>query len=346
MTSILQAFYSTRSSLNWRSLGLVSALLLSACGGGPRDQTLEFFALGTEVSVSLYAVNERQAEDASEQLQSYFTRVGHDWYPWNPGELRAINIAIELQEPADVSPRLAAIIRRAAQIERLSNNRFNAGLGHLTERWGLHMLGDEPPSKPNINEVAKLLAQALGVTSIRWIDDRIVGAPSGLMLDLGGIAKGAILEDSVQILQSLDIENAIVNIGGDLTVIGDVNGRPASIGIRSPTEETPFATIDVAAGETIVTSGDYERFVEIDGARYSHILNPRTGYPVEHTSAVTVIHTDAMLADAAATALMVGGPAEFDQLASALEVEFALLIDASGDLRLTPAMDLRLKWLD
>jgi thiamine biosynthesis lipoprotein len=166
------------------------------------------------------------------------------------------------------------------------------------------------------------------------------------MLDLGGIAKGAILEDSVQILHELGVENAIVNIGGDLTVIGTVNGRPASIGIRSPTAETPFATVDVAAGETVVSSGDYERFVDIDGRRYAHILNPRTGYPVENSSAVTVIHNDAMLADAAATALMVGGPAEFDRLASALQLEFALLIDSSGDLYLTPAMDLRLKWLD
>lgn len=296
--------------------------------------------------MSLYAVSDRQAEDASEQLQTYFARVGHDWYPWSSGELQAINNAIAQQNPVAVSPRLATVIRRAAQIERLSDNRFNAGLGHLTERWGLHMLGDEPPSKPGVNEVARLLAQALGVTSIRWIDDQIVGAPKGLMLDLGGIAKGAILEDSVQILRKLDIENAIVNIGGDLTVIGTVNGRPASIGIRSPAAATPLATVDIAAGETIVSSGDYERFVDIDGRRYAHILNPRTGYPVEHSSAATVIHDDAMLADAAATALMVGGPAEFERLASAMQLEFALLIDASGDLHLTPAMDLRLKWLD
>ena len=345
MTSILQACCSTRSSLNWLSVGLVCALLLAACSS-PRDHTLEFFALGTEVSVSLYAVSEGQAEDASEQLQSYFARVGHDWYPWNPGELRTINIAIELQELANVSPRLATVIRRAAEIERLSDNRFNAGLGRLTERWGLHALGDEAPQKPHINEIAKLLAQAMGVTSIRWIDDQIVGAPPGLMLDLGGIAKGAILEDSVQILQNLEINNAIINIGGDLTVIGDVNGRPASIGIQSPVEDGAIASVDVVAGETVVTSGDYERFIEIGGKRYSHILNPRTGHPVEHTSAVTVIHTDAMLADAAATALMVGGSEEFERLTKALELEFALLIDASGDLRLTPAMELRLNWLD
>ena len=333
-----------RSSLNWLSLALLCALL-TACSS-PRDQTLEFYALGTEVSVSLYAVSDSQAEAASEQLQSHFARVGHDWYPWSEGELRAINIAIELQEPADVTPRLAAVIRRAAEIERLSDNHFNAGLGRVTQRWGLHELGDEPPVKPQVNEIARLLARAMGLTSIRWIGDQIVGTPPGLMLDLGGIAKGAILEDSIEILTELDITDAIINIGGDLSVIGDVNGRPANIGIRSPQEDAVIASLDVVAGETVVTSGDYERYVEIDGRRYSHILNPRTGFPVEHSSSVTVVHSDAMLADAAATALMVGGSEEFERLTQALELEYALLIDASGDLSLTPAMDLRLNWLN
>ena len=165
------------------------------------------------------------------------------------------------------------------------------------------------------------------------------------MIDLGGIAKGAILEDSVQILRELGVNHAIVNIGGDLTVLGDVNGRPANIGIRSPVAEKPLASLDVTGGETVVTSGNYERYVEIGGQRYNHILDPQSGYPVEHTVAVTVVHDDAMLADAAATALMVGGAEAFDALTQALDIDFALLIDASGDLRLTRSMDERLHWL-
>lgn len=334
-----------RSKLNWPSLALLCALL-AACGAERSDHAVEFDALGTEVSISLFDVSKADADTASEHLQDYFAGIGIDWYPWSPGELRAVNIAIELQEPTDVSPRLAAIIKRAAQIERISNNRFNAGLGRVTELWGLHRIGSEPPPRPTKNEIAAALSQAIGVSNIRWTGDRIVGAPPGLMLDLGGIAKGAILEDSATILRGLDINNAIINIGGDLTVIGDVNGRPAHIGIRSPFEEAAIASVDVEAGETIVTSGNYERFVDIDGSRYSHVLNPRTGFPVEHTSAVTVIHGDAMLADAAATALMVGGAAEFEQLTGSLGLEYALLIDAAGELSLTPAMDYRLNWVN
>ena len=85
--------------------------------------------------------------------------------------------------------------------------------------------------------------------------------------------------------------------------------------------------------------------MQIDGTRYAHVLNPRTGLPVNHTSSVTVIHTDAMLADAAATALMAGGPEQFERLTAAMGIEYALLIDASGELSLTNEMDYRLNWL-
>ena len=321
-------------------------MLLASCGSERSDHQLDFQALGTEISVTLSSVSDDQASQASRLLQQYMAGVGHDWYPWSEGELRSINIAIELQDAVDVSPRLAAVIRRAAAIERLSNNHFNAGLGRVTELWGLHRIGSEPPPRPSANEIAHALSQAIGVTNIRWSNDQIVGAPPGLMLDLGGIAKGAILEDSATLLAGLGIDSAIVNIGGDLMVIGDPAGRTAHIGIQSPFAAEAIASIDVAGGETIVTSGNYERFVEFDGQRYSHVLNPRTGVPVDHTASVTVIHTDAMLADAAATALMVGGPAEFEQLTQALGLQYALLIDASGELSLTEAMDKRLNWLN
>lgn len=335
-----------RSKPSWLSLCCAVVLLLGACGGNRSDRTLEFSSLGTEVTVTMFSVTADEASQASRALQQHFARMSLDWYPWAPGELQSINTAIELQQAVTVSSRLAQVIRRAAAIERLTDNHFNAGLGRISELWGLHEIGNDPLAEPDINDIAAALAQAIGVTNIRWIDDQIVGAPPGLMLDLGGIAKGAILEDSAKLLQELGVANAIIDIGGDLTVIGDANGRPANVGIRSPFEDDIIASASIAAGETIVTSGDYERFVKIDGKRYSHILNPRTGYPVELTSAVTVIHTDAMLADAAATALMVGGADEFDRLTKALGLEFALLIDASGELVLTEPMDLRLNWLN
>jgi thiamine biosynthesis lipoprotein len=342
----LQASYSTRLSPNWLSVSIILTLLAASCGEARRDYQLDFYALGTEVTVSLFGVSDAQATRATDTLQSMFADVGHNWYPWRPGELQAMNESLaEMRLPIDVSPRLATVIRRAAEIEILSVGRFNAGLGNLTELWGLHDVTNPPAALPDPSEIEARIKGGVGAELLDWDGDRIVSGRTFLMIDLGGIAKGAILEDSVQILRELGVNHAIVNIGGDLTVLGNVNGRPASIGIRSPVAEKPLASLDVAGGETVVTSGNYERYIEIDGQRYNHILNPQSGYPVEHTASVTVVHDDAMLADAAATALMVGGAEEFDALTEAMNIDFALLIDASGDLRLTRSMDERLHWL-
>ena len=333
-------------SPNWLSVSIILALSAAGCGEVRRDHQLNFFALGTEVTVSLYGVSDAQATRASDTLQSMFADVGHNWYPWRPGELQAMNESLaEMRLPIDVSPRLATVIRRAAEIEILSVGRFNAGLGHLTELWGLHDVTNPPASLPDPSEIEARISGGVGAAILRWDGDRIMGGRSFLLIDLGGIAKGAILEDSVQILRKLGVNHAIVDIGGDLTVLGDIRGKPAHIGIRSPVADNPVASIDIVDGETIVTSGNYERYVEIGGQRYNHILDPQSGYPVEHTAAVTVVHDDAMLADAAATALMVGGAEEFNALTQALHIDFALLIDASGDLRLTRSMDERLHWI-
>jgi FAD:protein FMN transferase len=93
-----------------------------------------------------------------------------------------------------------------------------------------------------------------------------------------------------------------------------------------------------------MTSGDYERFFEFDGKRYQHILDPRTGYPVQQTVSATVVHEDAVLADAAATALIVAGATEFDETCELLGLDEALIVSASGDMRLTRAMQKRLNW--
>jgi thiamine biosynthesis lipoprotein len=345
LISILQACCSTPSKPSWRSAGFACLLSIAGCQQSGHDEQLDFFALGTEVSVSLYDVSDAQFIAADERLRTYFADVGHDWYPWRPGELQRVNDAIANHQSVQVTPRLAGILRRAAVIETLSKGAFNAGLGRLTELWGLHELeaGQQIPDQAAIDA---LLESGLSLADLQWDGDMIVVASPQVMIDLGGIAKGAVLDGCVLILNDLGIHNAIVNIGGDLTVVGSVHGRPARIGIRSPTATAPIAAVDVGDGETVVTSGNYERFVEIEGRRFAHILDPRSGHPIEHSASVTVIHSDAMLADAAATALMVGGPAEFDALTQSLRLEFALLIDASGDLRLTPAMKERLNWLE
>ncbi len=330
------------SSRRFPGYALSLALFCSACSPQPRDVRYEFFALGTEVSLTLYAVTPAQARTAVNVLESYYADAGRHWYPWTPGELQSINAAIASGSNISVSARLADVIRRSAEMETVSDGRFNAGLGRLTELWGFDDLSNTPGAIPARTDIAALLAQKPGTRRLLWEGNRVSSESASVKIDLGGIAKGALLDDGIALLRKQGIDNAIINLGGDLTVIGNVHQRRARVGIRSPTAGSPVAFLDAANGETIVTSGNYERFVEIDGLRYTHILDPSTGFPVTHTASVTVVHKDALLADAAATAMMVGGADEFNALCTAFGIEYALLIDSSGEVHLTEGMRARL----
>ena len=320
--------------------------MLAACAPVNRDHHHKLFAFGTYVSVSFYAVSDEQDRQAITQIESYFSEIGNNWYPWADGELKRINAAIIRGESIEVTERLTMLIRLSAHYEFQSGGHFNAGLGRLSELWGLQPEPIGLATPPHAADIAAIVNSRPSTIDLVWDEFRLSSPNPNLMLDLGGIAKGLILADSLEIIASHQIENAIVNIGGDLSVMGSVNGRDAYVGIRSPTGSRPVAGLNVGSFETVVTSGNYERFIEIDGERYTHIFNPWTGYPIAHTASVTVVDDDPVRADAAATALMVGGADKFDELVAALGLRFALLIDTSGDTRLTPAMDERLKWIE
>ena len=328
---------------------VVAAVLCSACNQ-KGDQQRQLYAFGTIVTLHTYSTSSSKVDKAVAALEPHYQTIDHDWYPWArqgslaTGELVAVNEAIASGRVQEVSPQLAALIRRATEIEQLSGGLFSPASGRLTRLWGLDNLAEARTALPEPDEINVLLNANLSTSALSWDGNNLQSSSQDVLLDLGGIAKGAILALSVDILSAQGIRSAIIDIGGDLTVIGQVNGSAARIGIRSPTGTGAIGWLYVGDGETVVTSGDYERYIEIEGQRYPHILDPRTGYPVLHTSSVTVVHTGPLLADAAATALVVGGAGEFDEICRRLDITVALLIDASGDMRLTPAMQKRVKW--
>ena len=333
-----------RSRASWPSTLFLVALLASGCDAGRGNFHHEFHAFGTIVSLSFYGVTAADSDAALAELQSLYAGLGTDLYPWAAGELRNVNDALARGEEITVSDTLLELIRLSRHYEFESDGRFSAGLGRLSELWGMQpgmRTPEQPPAATMLSEFVAGRPLALALD----IDGKRISSPNpDLVLDFGGIAKGFILAMSVKLLERSGITNAIVNIGGDLFVLSDRYGRAANIGIRSPFGATPVAGLTVQDYEAVVTSGNYERYVDIGGRRYTHIFDPRTGYPVEHTASVTVVDPDPVLADAAATALLVGGPDEFDEIVDAMHLRYALLIDAGGDTRLTPALAERLNW--
>ena len=264
-----------------------------------------------------------------------------DWYPWpkdgaqEGGELARINQALKLGQSIEVDASLAELIRKGEAISENSGGAFNILSGRLTEIWQKAARIAQLPDALEVNEAVAALQGA----SLEWQDDILVSAPPNVMIDSGGIAKGTLLDEALALLQRHGIQHAIVDIGGDLAVLGTMGDRQARIGIRGPDGDGVIGWVYADSGEAIMTSGNYERFVELSGVRYSHIIDPRDGQPLQNRLSATVIHKDAALADAAATALMVGGFDEFERICLNLGLEYASLIDAAGDKRLTSAME-------
>ncbi|MEQ8205258.1 MAG: FAD:protein FMN transferase [Woeseia sp.] len=330
----------------WLICSVLVALQLAACQPAPQEFSDRIAAFGTLITLRYYGVAEAEAAAATRALEGYFRSIENDWYPWGNGELQRINEALASGQSTPVSQPLANLLQRATDLERRSDGLFNPALGALSELWGFNDLLQDDWQPPAHAAIAELLQHDPGSRHLHWSGHTLRSDNRYIVLDPGGIAKGAILASSARILSELGIANAIVDIGGDLIVRGYAGQRAARIGIRSPGSDSAIGWLEAAPGEAIVTSGNYERYFEFDGIRYNHVLDPRTGYPVAASASVTVAHADPVLADAAATALLVAGPNGFDALCAALGIEQALLITASGDLRLTPALQARVHWLD
>jgi thiamine biosynthesis lipoprotein len=239
-----------------------------------------------------------------------------------------------------VTPALADLLRTAQRYSAQSNGAFDPGVGALVELWGFHNDTAAPSEPPDPAVIAAWVARDDGIRNLEIAPDGTVTRAHGeaFMIDLGGIAKGRALDRVIAELDTAGIEHALVNTGGQVRVLGSRDGRPWRVGIRAPRAEAILGIVELQSGESVSTSGDYERYYDHAGKRMHHILDPRTGYPVTHTQAVTVVAADGTLADAASTALFVAGPEKWRDMAQALGVALALRVDASGEIQMTAAM--------
>jgi thiamine biosynthesis lipoprotein len=196
---------------------------------------------------------------------------------------------------------------------------------------------------PSAEFLANWAAAPAGIAELDIQGNRIAAARS-IVVDLGGIAKGEIVDRLLELFVRAGIHDALVDAGGDVRVIGSRGGRAWTIGVQSPrAAEDLLGSIELRDGEAAFTSGDYERYFDSDSGRSHHLLDPRTGRPATHTQAVTVLAANGALADAAATAIFVAGPENWRATASALGITHVLRVGADGAIEMTPAMRERVR---
>ena len=187
--------------------------------------------------------------------------------------------------------------------------------------------GALPTSKEILNAKA-----SVGMNNIKLMPENMVEMLNpNTKIDLGGIAKGYAIDEIARVLRNHGFEDFFIDAGGDLYAGGNsCKGRPWKIGVRDPRDKSKIVDAISVSNAAVVTSGDYERFFEIDGRKWSHIINPVSGYPQKGVASATVIAPNATMADALATSLCVLMPEKGTSLIESLGKGYASFVMTQG----------------
>ena len=325
-------------------LWLLLLWALAACSPPPLHQQ-QAYVFGTLVDVSIYGAPEPQARQAAAAVLARFDALHRSLHAWQPSELSELNTALARGERATVTPELAAMLRDAQTLSIQSNDLFNPAIGGLIALWGFH--SDAPQARvPDATAITEWVNKRPRMADLVIEDDTVSSANPAVQLDLGGYAKGRALDDAAAILKSHGIENALVNIGGNVIALGAHGERPWRVGIQHPRQPGTLATLDLHDGEAVGTSGDYQRYFEANGRRYSHLIDPRTGFPTTGMQSLTVLTTGEQAgtrSDALSKPLFIDGAERLPDNAPRLGVTHYLAVDSAGRIHVSPAMKARLR---
>ena len=289
-------------------------------------------AMGTRIHVDLWHEQPQVAQAAIAAVMAEMVRIDQLMSPWiASSELARINREASRGWMA-ISPEMSALLARSLAFSRLSDGAFDitfASAGFLYDY--------RAAQRPD----AAALKQA--TSRIDWhqvqLDEanaRLRFGQPGVVIDLGGIAKGDAVDNAIARLKALGIAHAMVTAGGDTRLIGDRRGRPWLVAVKDPRADDREAVVLPLADVAISTSGDYERyFVAEDGTRYHHILNPKTGDSARAVQSVTIIGPDATTTDGFSTTVFVLGVERGLALINQHPEVDALIIDAAHKLHLS-----------
>ena len=282
--------------------------------------------MGTEVSVHLWSDDPEAGRLALEEVFQEAARIDRLMSTYkDESEISKINRDAAEGEVV-AGDELFGLIRRSLDISVLTRGAFDITYDSVGQHYDFRSR-----QRPDVETLEaerqhidyRLVKLDRAARTVRFLEQ-------GVRINLGGIAKGYVVERGIDLLQRRGIRNAIVTAGGDSRLLGDRRGRPWMVGIRDPRKDGEVAISVPLADEAISTSGDYERYFEEDGVRYHHIIRPSTGEPASGVYSATVFGPDAVITDALSTSVFVMGVERGLTLIGSLPDYESIVIDDEG----------------
>ncbi len=326
---------------------IITTFLLTSCSltgrNKPQKIKLSRILMGTLVEITVVHHNRQEADKAIknafeemeqiEGLMSKFIKTS-DVYRINENAGKDF---------VEVDDEVYHVIEESIRYSELSNGAFDITIGAVDSLWDF----EKENSIPSPDEISSNL-HLVDYHNITLRDNRRIKLQKpGMMIDMGGVAKGYAVDKGIEVLKRFGIKNAIINAGGDLRAIGKkATNKPWHIGIQHPRDKTKILTTLDVENTSIATSGDYQKYFVVDNVRYHHILDPKTGGPAKGCQSVTIMANDAITADIVATVVFVKGPYKGMKFIESLKDIEGIIISTNGKEMISSGLKGKVKLKD
>lgn len=328
---------------------MISGLILSCCGCGA-GQTGQVWqmqnvdtAMGTVISQTLYTTEDETGTAA--EIMELLRELEENMLSrrLDTSEVWGLNAAAGRAEGGSLSVSMEEILQSCLEMWAKSDGAFDVTMGQVVSLWDIDgwAAGErEGTFAPPEEERLRMALESCGSGSLDIKDGRLY-LPEGMQLDLGAVGKGIALDHILAHLREKDeITGAVISLGGSILTYGQKpEGGCWNVGIADPADTASNVGILTLEGEWFIsTSGDYERYAEVDGIRYHHIIDPATGYPADSgVAGVTILTKDGFLSDALSTACFILGEEKGMNLAESFGAE-VLFVGKDGSITMSQGM--------
>lgn len=324
------------------AVALLLVFVLASCTSTAPTTEEALLVFGGTATIRIHDPDPARNRAAVAAAAKRLAALEREWHAWKPSALTELNEALSRGETAEMSEQTALLLERVAPYVRASGGLLDPTLGGLLDLWGFYT-EDFPITspEPDAAEVEAWLQSRPAFEDLVRDGSSIRSDNAAVRIDLAAVAEGAAAAIVLQELQAAGIRHALLSMGGDVATLGDADGRPWRVAIRDPIggSDEVLGVATLRAGESLFVSGNYARFrIGPDGARWPHVLDPRTGRPARGIATAVVLGRDPVRADALVTTLMVGGVPRFEALLDAFGETCALLLTDQNELLITRGM--------
>ena len=320
---------------------IIIVLIMSLITAGAEAQNVHLIAgrtMGTTYHIKVVTLDAKGLDGLKEKIERRLLEINQVFSTYDKGsEISRFNTLTRVGEKFSVSDDFMRVMRVAHRIYQISEGAWDGTINPLVDLWSFGPTQREPRMPPA--ESIKSLLPKIGFGHIQIIEPNfLVKKLASVTLDLNAIAKGYAVDEVASLVAAHGIKNCLVEIGGEVFAAGfRPDGKRWRVGINRPQKEAAFNAVYKVvsiSNQAFATSGDYRNFFELDGVRYSHVIDPRSGYPVSNgVVSVSIIADNCTLADGLATAIMVMGAEKGLDLVNRLNnVECFIVIESSKGL--------------